>query len=145
MVRNEDIEDVPETLTLDHWIRSLWKIGSFVEVHSTSSSKWVTGKITRIFVGQHHPEMLEIRYRVHGHSRSKSISRDDTVSLRPLSKAMHVYQYVFEAIHPQNGSLPMDRMLSTPIISDLDDLSENDNESDTPEPTGTLYTVHMLL
>ena len=139
--------------TLDQWIRSRWKIGSFVEVYSSSSSVWCTGKITRINVDHHYAETLEIRYRVNGQSRYKNLVRNDSFNLRPLSKAMELYIYVFEAIHGTLTKIDVDHkessfspqclspvgveeILVTPMVSDFDELSDHDNESDTPEPTG---------
>ena len=105
----------PRAPTLDEWIRSHWKIGSFVEVYSVSSAMWATGKITRILMNSngsngsdvvndalhhHDTEQLGIRYEINGQSRTKTLSRDDTFNLRPLSKAMEFYQYIFEALHP---------------------------------------------
>eukprot|EP01084_Bolivina_argentea_P286548 491575_1 len=63
-------------------IRAEWVVGSLVEVHSNSTSKWHTGAIMRIFTDAQ-GEWLEISYDVGNDNRLKQVSRDDHEIIRP--------------------------------------------------------------
>ena len=84
---------------LSVWIRKHWQQGSKVEVYSVFLKKWFKGTIKRIF-SDDGVRWLEIQYLAENAKRTKHVARDDFESVRPLSSAMMLYQYIFAAINP---------------------------------------------
>eukprot|EP01083_Nonionella_stella_P206887 752100_1 len=130
---------IDSTNKIDSWIRNGWKIGSHVEIYSNSSQLWFAAKIINI-LNNSAGELLQIEYISKNQiSTTQTLRRHDTKTIRPFTKAMNIYLYIFNAIQPISFSPE-----KTPLISDLDDLSEddfnvndNDYDSDTPEPLDT--------
>eukprot|EP01083_Nonionella_stella_P060387 157710_1 len=73
-------------LSTDAMIRKQWKVGSKVEVYSSSKNKWYEGDITRIFIDSE-GEWLEVQYACGKVMRLKQIPRDDKDAIPPLTKA----------------------------------------------------------
>eukprot|EP01084_Bolivina_argentea_P051884 95378_1 len=86
-------------MSLDTWIRNHWTVGSKVEVHSSSSNCWIIGDIVRIF-NDTEGEWLEVQYSINSIKRLKQIPHNDEQAIRPLSKAMKIYEYIYKASKP---------------------------------------------
>ena len=102
---SEDIDAILEELdemdsnerSLDLWIRSIWIVGSLLEFSSNDidADSWIVGRIERISDGQ----MLQIKEIDNRAAEAKHMNRNDEKSVRPLSKALPVYQYVYNNVH----------------------------------------------
>eukprot|EP00483_Globobulimina_turgida_P004119 UN04127 len=92
----DEIEEKSDTFEL--WVKKQWKMGSKVEVLSSSSSdSWFEAKVVGIF-NDSSGEWLEVQYVADEKLRLKRIRRSDTAAIRPLSKAMGIYQYIYNSI-----------------------------------------------
>ena len=103
--RKKVYEKMDEKDELSVWIRKHWQQGSKVEVYSVFLRKWFKGTIKRIF-SDDGVRWLEIQYLAENAKRTKHVARDDFESVRPLSSAMMLHQYIFAAINAhQKGAV----------------------------------------
>eukprot|EP01084_Bolivina_argentea_P122465 217010_1 len=87
-------------IPFDTWVKNRWKVGSTVEIYSNSANVWFSGDIVRIFKDLD-AEWLEVQYSINNTSQLKQIRRahrDDKNSIRPYSKAIKIYQYIYKAL-----------------------------------------------
>merc|ERR1712129_155018 len=99
---DEDIDEILEELDvmeskekkLELWVRSIWIVGSLIEYRENDEGVWMTGRIERMI-----DDKLQIKNVDDRSAVSLQIERDDEKKLRPLAKALHVYQYVYENVH----------------------------------------------
>eukprot|EP01084_Bolivina_argentea_P108274 193494_1 len=91
--------DENKYLSFDIWIKNLWNVGSKAEIYSKSSNTWIIGDIVRIFTDSE-CEWVEVKYSINTVQRLRQISRYDAESIRPLSKAIKIYQYIYKALKP---------------------------------------------
>ncbi len=87
-------------LSTDSMLRKQWKVGSKVEVYSSSKRKWYEGDITRIFVDSE-GEWLEVQYACGKVMRLKQIPRDDKEAIRPLQKPNPISKQTQNKITPK--------------------------------------------
>merc|ERR1712130_448462 len=83
---------------LTAWIRTIWGVGSNVEIHQPSGSdndQWFKGVIEKIYDGEDDKQWLQIKYQ---NETKVKLQRDDTANIRPLSTALSIYKYVYNAI-----------------------------------------------
>merc|ERR1712228_814345 len=102
---DNDIDEILEELdamdskehSLDLWIRSVWIVGSLIEFCSNDADIWIVGCIERIS----DDGMLKIKAVENrtSEAQSKDVNRNDDKTVRPLSKALPVYQYVYDIVH----------------------------------------------
>eukprot|EP01083_Nonionella_stella_P281430 957541_1 len=93
---NSPVDEEEEDPLLD-WIRSIWKVSSYCEVYSNSGQKWFKGTIKRIFADDE-GEWLEVQYINQDNTiRCRQTPRDDITAIRPLTKALSIYKYVYNA------------------------------------------------
>jgi len=76
-----------KAVLIDAEARRQWRVGSKVEVYSSSARQWYEGDITRIFVDTE-GEWLEAQYAANQAMRLKQIPRDDKDAIRPLAKTL---------------------------------------------------------
>eukprot|EP01084_Bolivina_argentea_P108275 193495_1 len=91
--------DENKYLSFDIWIKNLWNVGSKAEIYSKSSNTWIIGDIVRIFTDSE-CEWVEVKYSINTVQRLRQIPRYDEESIRPLSKAIKIYQYIYKALKP---------------------------------------------
>eukprot|EP00485_Elphidium_margaritaceum_P019169 CAMPEP_0202730966 /NCGR_PEP_ID=MMETSP1385-20130828/186906_1 /ASSEMBLY_ACC=CAM_ASM_000861 /TAXON_ID=933848 /ORGANISM="Elphidium margaritaceum" /LENGTH=1317 /DNA_ID=CAMNT_0049397247 /DNA_START=11 /DNA_END=3964 /DNA_ORIENTATION=+ len=101
------------TKPTDAKVRGHWKVGSKVEVYSSSKMGWFEGDITRIFVDDE-GEWMEVQYACEQMMRLKQTPRDDKDAIRPLPSDLAPPQAQappsaaaaasFGTFHPPKGS-----------------------------------------
>eukprot|EP01084_Bolivina_argentea_P111637 199121_1 len=116
---SEDKED-EQTDPLSDWIRTIWKAGSECEIYSNSDKEWFQGTIKRVFTKEE-DEWVEVEYVNENKTiRCKQAARDDITSIRPLTKALSIYEYVYNAAikkkqnQTENNQLKTIDILNTP-------------------------------
>eukprot|EP01084_Bolivina_argentea_P025003 46531_1 len=77
--------------SMESWINS--------RNYSTSAKAWFSGDIVRIFEDSY-GEWLEVKYAINNTFQLKQTPRVDEKSVRPFSKAIKIYQYIYKAIKP---------------------------------------------
>merc|ERR1719491_672145 len=97
--------DFPESGANPTWQRKQRKIGSKVEVYSSSAKTWYEGDITRI-INDAEGEWLEVQY-ASRMMRLKQIFRDDITAIRPPStKTMPISQQTTSTSSSSSQSQP---------------------------------------
>ena len=84
---------------VDLWIRGLWKVGSKCEVYSITSESWIKGTIGKIFHDTD-GEWIKVQFVARKLRRARIVKRNNGEAIRPLSKAMPIYKYMYGAVRP---------------------------------------------
>ena len=80
----------------DLWIRNLWKVGSKCEVYSITTETWIKGTIGEIF-DDSDGEWIKVKFIAKKLRRARIVKRNNLSAIRPLSKAMPIYEYMYNA------------------------------------------------
>eukprot|EP01084_Bolivina_argentea_P260545 440026_1 len=117
----KDVTYKPTEDPLFVWIQNIWKVGSCCEVYSNSDKKWLQGNIKRIFTNSE-GEWFEVQYINEEKILTyKQTQRFNINAIRPLTNALPIYKYIYDATRKKQKCIETDNQLKTQakIISGL--------------------------
>eukprot|EP01084_Bolivina_argentea_P052533 96498_1 len=102
MIQANFTNDISHNINnLSTWIQNKWQVGSQCQVYSDNS--WYKGVIIKRISNNssYGNKLFEIQYTAENTARTKQVMNDDIESLRPISEAMTIYKYIYNAIYPE--------------------------------------------